>query len=66
MKRSKLRLERRLLSLDTTSFIKQTAHNYSSYNLSREEEKALSLRLHEQIPSNVNRNQLFAEFGLFY
>ena len=63
---SKLRLERRLLNLDTTSFIKQIAHNYSSYNLSREEEKALSLRLHEHIPSNINRNQLFAELGLLY
>ena len=50
----------------TVKFIQHRVHNYSSYILSRAEEKALSFRLDEQIPTICNHNKLFMEFGTFY
>ena len=64
---TELRLERRqILNFDTVSVIKQTAHYYSSCNLSPKEEKTFSFGLDEHIPSNINRNQLFTVFELLY
>ena len=50
----------------TVQFIRHTVHNYSSYVLSKEEEKALSFGLDEHIPTACNRNKLFVEFETFY
>ena len=47
-------------------FIGSTVHNYSSYNLSVEEEKALSFGLDQHIPTTLNRNNLHTEFEYFY
>ena len=50
----------------TVKFIQHRVHNYSSYILSRAEEKVLSFRLDQQIPTICNRNKLFMEFETFY
>ena len=47
-------------------YIPQTVHNFSSYHLTMEEEKALSFGLDEHIPTSLNRNKLFTEFEIFH
>ena len=66
-KLSKLRNETKLTSGQNPAiYIRQTVHNFSSFHLTTEEEKALSLCLNEHIPTSLNRNKLFIEFEIFY
>ena len=50
----------------TTTYVKNTVHNFSSYQLSNEELTALSYGLDHHIPSKVNRNRIYTEFEQFY
>ena len=66
-KLSKLRNQTNSVSgKNTAIFIRQTVHNFSSYHLTMEEEKVLSFGLDEHIPTGLNRNKLFTEFGKFH
>ena len=49
-----------------TLFICNIVHNYSSYNLSIQEDKVLSFGLDQHIPTTLNRNNLHTEFECFY
>ena len=65
-KLSKLRNQTNSASVENSAiFTRQTVHNFSSYHLTMEEEKALSFGLDEQIPTGLNRNKLFTEFEIF-
>ena len=46
--------------------IRQIIHNFSSYVLSRDEEIALSYGLDQDIPSNLNKTDIEAEFERLY
>ena len=46
--------------------MKHTVHNFSSYQLSEEEYKALSYGLDYHIPSQANNNVINTEFEKFY
>ena len=50
----------------TTTYVKNTVHNFSSYQLSNEELTALSYGLDHHIPSKVNRSRIYTEFEQFY
>ena len=64
---SKLRNQTNLASGENSAiFIRQTFHNFSSYHLTMEEEKALSFDLDEHIPTGLNRNKLVTEFEMYY
>ena len=66
-KLSKLRNQTNLASGENPAiYIRQTVHNFTSYHLTTEEEKALSFALDEHIPISLNRNKLFTEFEIFY
>ena len=54
-------------AVDNTQFNK-IIHNFSWYNLSRDEDLAppLSYGLHQHIRNNVTRNAIKTEFKLFY
>ena len=58
--------KRKLYGESNTLFIRSTVHNYSSYNLSTKEEKALSFGLDQHIPTALNYNSLHTEFEYFY
>ena len=58
--------KRKLYDKSNTLFIRSTVHNYSSYNLSIDEEKALPFGLDQHIPTTLNRNNLHTEFEYFY
>ena len=58
--------KRKLYGESNTRFICRTVHNYSSYNLPIEEEKASSFGLDQHIPTILNRNNLHTEFEYFY
>ena len=45
---------------------KEAIHNFSQYNLSKDEHDALSYGLDQNIPGNVTRNEINTEFELFY
>ena len=45
---------------------KKIIHNFSSYALSEEENRALSFSLHENIPMKLNENKIKTEFESFY
>ena len=45
---------------------KKIIHNFSSYALSEEENRALSFSLHENIPTKLNENKIKTEFESFY
>ena len=49
-----------------TLFIRSTVHNYSSYNLSIEEHKALWCGLDQHNPTTLSRNSLHMQFEYFY
>ena len=51
---------------DSAVFTKQIIHSFSLYNLSRDEELALSYGLDQHIPNNSTRNTIETEFELFY
>ena len=57
---------KRLTFGENIKYIRQTVHNFSSYQLSSKEEEALPFGLDEHIPSVCNRNKLFTEFEIFY
>ena len=46
--------------------IKQIIHNFSLYVLSRDEKIALSYRLDQHVPSNLNKTDIEPEFEQFY
>ena len=46
--------------------VKNTVHNFSSYQLSNHELTALSCGLDHHIPSKVNGNRIYTEFEQFY
>ena len=46
--------------------VKQIIHNFSLYVLSRDKEIALSYRLDQHAPSNLNKTDIEAEFEQFY
>ena len=50
----------------TTTYVKNTLHNFSSYQLSNDELTALSYGLDHHIPSKINRNRIYTEFEQFY
>ena len=58
--------KRKLYGESNTLFIRSIVQNYSSYNLSVEEEKPLSFGLDQHIPTTLNRNNLRTEFEYFY
>ena len=58
--------KRKLYGKSNTLFIGSTVHNYSSYNLTIEEEKALSFGLDQHIPTTLNRNNLHTQFKYIY
>ena len=49
-----------------TQFLKKVVHNFSSYNLSGNEIKALPFELDQYIPPNIARNIIETEFEYFY
>ena len=49
----------------TTTYIKNTVHNFSSYQLTTEEYTALSYRLDHHIPCKFNNNRIHTEFEQF-
>ena len=61
----KLRKDKRSAFGENIKYICHTVHNFSSYQLSFNEEEALSFGLDEHIPSVCNRNKLFTEFEMF-
>ena len=61
-----LHQHKKLYGESNTLFIRSTVYNYSSYNLSIEEERALSFGLDQHIPTTLNRNNLHTEFEYFY
>ena len=66
-KPSKLRNQTKLASDENPAiFICQTVHNFLSYHLTKEEEKALSFGFDKHIPTGLNRNKLFTGFKRFY
>jgi len=48
------------------NYLKHTVHNWSSYQLSDLETKALSFGLDQHIPQNNNENKIEQEFERFY
>ena len=62
----KLRKDKRSAFGENIKYICHTVHNFSSYQLSFNEEEALSFGLDEYIPSVCNHNKLFTEFEMFY
>ena len=61
-----LHQHKKLYGESNTLFIRSTVYNYSSYNLSIEEERALSFGLDQHIPTTLNRNNLHTKFEYFY
>ena len=49
----------------TTTYIKNTVHNFSSYQLATEEYTALSYRLDHHIPCKFSNNRIHTEFEQF-
>ena len=47
-------------------YIKNTAHNFSSYVLSSNEELALAYRLEQHIPVKLNKHTIKTGFEVFY
>ena len=58
--------KRKLYGESNTLFIRSTVDNYSSYNLSIEEDKALSFGLDQHIATTLNGKNLHMEFEYFY
>ena len=50
----------------TPIYVKNTTHNFSSYQLSNNELTALLYGLDHHIPSKVNGNRIYTEFEQFY
>ena len=50
----------------TTTYVKNTDHNFSSYQLFNDELTALSYGLDHHISSKVNPNRIYTEFEQFY
>ena len=48
------------------TFISNTIHNLSSYELTTDEKLALSNGLEQHIPSQLNKNDIQTEFECFY
>ena len=48
------------------NFVRNSVHNFSSYQLTPEESKALSFGLDQHIPGMKNQTALYAEFENFY
>ena len=46
----------------TTTYVKNTVHNFSSYQLSNDELTALSYGSDHHVRSNFNRNRTYTEF----
>ena len=51
---------------ENREFIKQTIHNFSSYELNDDEKIALSFGLDQHIPSKLNNNEVQTEFESLY
>ena len=58
--------DKRLTFGENIKNIRDTVHNFSSYQPLSKEEEALSFGLDEHIPSVCNRNKFFTEFEMFY
>ena len=58
--------KRKLYGESNTLFIRSTVHNYSSYNLSIEEGKALWFGLDQHTPTTLTHNNIDPEFQYFY
>ena len=61
-----LNLRQQNVNARDSAVTKQIIHNFSSYNLSRDEELALCYGLDQHIPNNSTRNTIKTEFKLFY
>ena len=57
-------LQERKTDKSTTTYIKNTAHNFSSYQLATKE-YILSYRLDHHIPCKFNNNRIHTEFEQF-
>ena len=62
----KCRKDKRLKFGENIKYIRHTANNFSSYQLSSKGEEVLSFGLDEHTPSVCNWNKLFTEFEMFY
>ena len=51
---------------DYKNFVKQSIHNFSSYQLTAEEQVALSFGLDQHIPTSLRRDDVKTEFELFF
>ena len=58
--------QERKIDKSTTTHIKNTIHNFSSYELTTEEYTALSHGLDHYIPCKFNSNRIHTEFEQFY
>ena len=61
-----LNLRQQNVNARDSAVTKQIIHNFSSYNLSLDEELARCYGLDQHIPNNSTRNTIKTEFKLFY
>ena len=58
--------QERKISKSMTTYVKNTVHNFSSYQLTTEEYTALSYGLDRHIPCKFSSNRIRTEFEQFY